>query len=230
MKEDFSEIKDVALMHQQIVEKISQYQNGVAAETMNKMGLNYAINYGLSLPQVDSIANAIKRNIDLAFFLWKQDERESKLLSLRLLKDFQLNDEQINEIIAGITNIELAEQAVFQLFIKGDHAYELALKLIKKDTFAQLAGFLLIARLAMIEKEKDNSVFDHFLMEIFKNRPKEKAIYLWRGIAQAFLKIGLRGDELKNKVKEIIKTINKTNTELSKYLNQEVNYFLIENN
>jgi hypothetical protein len=42
-------------------------------------------------------------------------------------------------------------------------------------------------------------------MEIFKNRPKEKAIYLWRGIAQAFLKIGLRGDELKNKVKEIIK-------------------------
>jgi hypothetical protein len=83
-------------------------------------------------------------------------------LSLRLLKDFQLNDEQINEIIAGITNIELAEQAVFQLFIKGDHAYELALKLIKKDTFAQLAGFLLIARLAMIEKEKDNSVFDHF--------------------------------------------------------------------
>jgi hypothetical protein len=39
MKEDFSEIKDVALMHQQIVEKISQYQNGVAAETMNKMGV-----------------------------------------------------------------------------------------------------------------------------------------------------------------------------------------------
>ncbi|NJO90206.1 MAG: hypothetical protein HC831_15625 [Chloroflexia bacterium] len=230
MKEDFSEIKDVALMHQKIVEKLSQYQNGIAAETMNKMGLDYAINYGLSLPQIDSIANAIKRDIDLAFFLWKQDEREAKLLSLRILKDFQLEDEQINEIIVGITNIELAEQAVFQLFNKINNAYELALKLIKKDNFAQLAGFLLIARLAMVESEQDNSVFDNFLMEIFKNLPKENAIYLWRGIALAFLKIGLRSTELKKKVKEFIKTINKTNPGLSNYLNQEVNYFLIENN
>ncbi len=230
MKEDFSEIKDIALMHQKIVKKLSQYQNGVAADTMNKMGLNYAINYGLSLLQIDSIANAIKKDVDLALFLWKQEERESKLLSLRLLKDFQLNIEQINEIITGITNVELAEQAVFQLFTKQNNTHKLALELIANNKFAQLAGFLLIARLAMVEKEPDNSVFDSFLKEIFENLPKENAIYLWRGMARAFLKIGMRSNELKNKVKEIIKTINKTNPELSNYLNQEVNYFLIENN
>ncbi len=230
MKEDFSEVKDVALMHQKIVEKLSQYQNGVAAETMNKMGLDYAVNYGLSLPQIDSIANAIERDINLALYLWKQEERESKLLALRILKNFQLNDKLLDEIIGGIANIELAEQAVFQIFTTQETSGKLALKLINKSSFAQLAGFLLISRLAMIEKEKDDSVFDHYLTEMFKSLPKENTIYLWRGIAQAFLKIGLRSSELKNKVKEIIKTINKTNPELSNYLNQEVNYFLIDNN
>ena len=125
-------MKDVALMHQEIIKKLSLYENGVVVETMQNMGLKYSVNYGLSMSQIDLVANSIKKDNDLAFFLWRQKERESKLLAIRILHDHNLNSNQIANFIDGITNIELAEQTVIQLLIKLNSKYEMALELIKK--------------------------------------------------------------------------------------------------
>ncbi len=230
MKEDHENVKDVALMHQEIVKQLSQYENGVVVETMENMGLKYEMNYGLSIPQIDLIAKAMKKDNALAIFLWQQKERESKLLALRIFKDFNLSSDVIADFLEGIRNTELAEQSVIHTLIKLEKPYKIAAELIKKDKFIQLAGFLLVSRLALTDKTADNAIFDHFLIEIVQNLPKENAVYLWRGLAQAFLRIGLRSQELKNAVMDAIKTLDKINQGLYDYLNQEVNYYLIENN
>lgn len=220
-------MKDVALMHQEIIKKLSLYENGVVVETMQNMGLKYSVNFGLSMSQIDLVANSIKKDNDLAFFLWRQKERESKLLAIRILHDHNLNSNQIANFIDGITNIELAEQAVIQLLIKLNSKYEMALELIKKERFIQLAGFLLISRLAMIDKDTDDLIFENLLQQLAYNLPEGNAVYIKRGLAKAFLKIGLRSKELKNKVEETIKKIIDYDSNLGDYLNQEVNYFLI---
>lgn len=230
MKEDQKGIKNVALMHQEIVKQLSQYQNGVVVETMENMGLRYDINYGLSIPQIDIIAKAMKKDNELALFLWQQKERESKLLALRIFKDFNLSLDETACFIDGIKNTELAEQSVIHLLIMLQQRYEIASELIKKDKFIQLAGFLLVSRLALTDKTADNAIFDHFLIEINQQLPKENAIYLWRGLAQAFLRIGLRSQDLQSKVMDNIKAIDNFNKGLYEYLNQEVNYYLFENN
>ena len=219
-------MKDVALMHQEIIKKLSLYENGVVVETMQNMGLKYSVNYGLSMSQIDLVANSIKKDNDLAFFLWRQKERESKLLAIRILHDHNLNSNQIANFIDGITNIELAEQTVIQLLIKLNSKYEMALELIKKERFIQLAGFLLISRLAMIDKDTDDLIFENLLQQLAYNLPEENAVYIKRGLAQAFLKIGLRSKELKNKVEKAIEEITVNYSNLGDYLKQEVSYYL----
>jgi len=220
-------VKDVALIYQKIVKQLSHYENGVVADTMHSMGLKYSINLGLSMPQIDQVAKAIKKSNELAFFLWEQKERESKLLALRILENYNLNSDQIDQFITGITNVELAEQAAIQLFIKMDNSIELASKLIGKDKFIQLSGFIVLSKIAMIEKELEDSVFRNFLDELTLHLPNGNAIYLRRGLAQAFLRIGLRNKELKIEVEATIKEITNNDSNLGDYLSQEVSYYLI---
>ncbi len=221
---------DVALMHKEIIKKLSLYENGVVAETMYNMGLIYSVNYGLSLHQIDRVANAIKKNNELAFFLWQQKERESKLLALRIFKDLNLEPVKIKELIDGIINVELAEQAAIQLFTKLDNSSNLAVELIKKEEFIQLSGFILISKIALIDKKAEDSIFISLIAELVNYYPNINKIYLKRGYAQAFLRIGLRNNELKNKVQEAIKSLETSNTSLVEYLDQEVNYYLKANN
>ena len=225
MKKDHIGIEEVALMHQEIVKKLTQYENGVVSETMNRMGMNYAVNYGLSTLQIDQIAKKIKKSNNLAFYLWQQKERESKLLAIRIFENYHFDEHQISKLITGLTNTELAEQVVIKTLTQLEERYELASKFIKNENFIKFAGFLLISRLAMTDNTADNAIFEHFLIEIMHHLPKEKAIYLRRGLAQALLRIGLRDEGLKSKANDIIKALDKSDHSLFEYLKQEVCYF-----
>ena len=220
-------MKSVALKHKEIITKISQFNNGQAAETMQKMGLVYSINHGLSMPQIDSIANAIKKDNELACFLWQQQERESKLLALRIAEASELKPQQITLFINGLVNVELAEQAAIRLFVLLNAPLELACQLIKKDEFIQLAGYILIAQTAITDKETPHSVYADLLDELMMNLPCNNNAYLKRGLARAFLRIGMRSKELKTKIETSIKIMAVNHPKLSVYLNQEVNYFLL---
>lgn len=220
-------MEDVAYKHQEILKKVKQYENGVVSDAMTGMGLKYSVNYGLSIPQIDLIANSIKKSNDLAFYLWEQKERESKLLALRLLDNFNLSSLETDKFINGIENIELAEQSVVQLFTELRNAYELASGLIRKEKFIKLTGFLLISRLAMIDKSESDTTFTNLLTELGQHFPKENKGFLKRGFAQALLKTGLRNNELKKDVQKVIQKIKKEDQfNLTDYLEQEVNYFL----
>ena len=132
-------MKEVALLHEKIIKKISLYENGAVADTMNNLGLKYEINYGLSKPQIDMVSDAIIKSNTLAFYLWQQKEREAKLISLRVIEDYQLTKEQIEKYIAGINNVELAEQAAMLVFSKLDTSMKLAHDLIGRKNFIKLS-------------------------------------------------------------------------------------------
>lgn len=217
------------LQHKEIISKISQFNNGVAAESMHKMGLKYKVNHGLSLPQIDKIASAIIKSNQLALYLWSQVERESKLIAVRIFSNYDLNKNIVDEILEGITNVELAEQSAIKLLSKIESAEELASDLIQQSEFKQLAGYVLIARLALSKKDIKNEKLSGFVTKLEENLPENTKIYMKRGYAQAFLRIGMKSDELKLQVEQSITRINKKNQELGEYLNQEVIYFLKNN-
>lgn len=70
-----------------IKKELRLYMNGVTSAQMRKMGMNYNIIFGVSIPHLKEIAVKFKKESTLARELWKENIRESKLLAIFLLPE-----------------------------------------------------------------------------------------------------------------------------------------------
>ena len=217
---------DTELRYQQILLTITQYQNGDVSNSMIKHGLNYKTNYGVSIPIIDKIAEKYPLDSELAVYLWNQDERESKLLALRLFNN-KLDNELITKmVIDGIENSELAEQASQYYFIRLENSTKIALDLIKNtNEYCNLAGLILISKLAQNDKNLGNETFSQFIDEL-KNLKLCHSFHQKRGLARALLQIGLRNTDLKHHIINWIDIYSIENSEYKNWIEQEVKYYL----
>lgn len=132
--------------------------NGVVSTSMREKGMNYKINFGLSLPQIRTIAQKYPQNSEVAEMLWKENIRESKLLATML---YPLNDMTLNKAEEWIGNIEyneVSDIASMYLFAKLPFAKELALNNIKTDNENRIYfGLRLFTRLLINKAEINTS-------------------------------------------------------------------------
>lgn len=143
--------------------------NGVVSTSMREKGMNYKINFGLSLPQIRTIAQKYPQNSEVAEMLWKENIRESKLLATML---YPLNDMTLDKAEEWICNIEYNEVSdivSMYLFAKVSYAEELVLRNIKSNNENKIYfGFRLLTRL-LINKTEINSSSINEIINIAKD-------------------------------------------------------------
>ncbi len=219
-------MKDVVHQYQEMLLSISRFENGNVSESMNRLGLRYKVNFGLSIPVIDEMSSTYHSDNELASFLWNKQERESKLLALRLFDVNKSSTPQTELVINGIENIELAEQATQHFFIKLLNHAEIVDKLIKNENeFCKLAGLILISKIAQTDKNLDNVFFLNFLNQL-KNIKLNHSVHQKRGLSRAFLQIGKRNIRLKEEVIKFIDTQYIENNGYKNWLEHEVKYYL----
>ena len=67
---------------QQILRLIKTKKNGDVSDLMNKKGIRYKINWGVSIFELREIANQYEPDHVLALKLWNKDWRETMILSI----------------------------------------------------------------------------------------------------------------------------------------------------
>jgi 3-methyladenine DNA glycosylase AlkD len=102
-------------VHAQILNFIRAHRNGETAGMMNKRGIQYNMNYGVSIIHIRQYAKELGYNHQIAQKLWKENMRETKLFALYLFDPKLITEDDLNEIILQINNTELAEQASFSI-------------------------------------------------------------------------------------------------------------------
>jgi 3-methyladenine DNA glycosylase AlkD len=148
---------------QEIQKRLYLRRDGAASSSMREKGVEYKVNFGVSILTLREIAKEYAPNAELANELWKQDTRELKLLATLIqdVSSFDQSDEWMNEI----NNIELAEQATMNLFSKIKNPFFFAQKWVNsKKLYAQITGFILYSRL--------------FILDFSMNEKEEKAYFL----------------------------------------------------
>lgn len=124
--------------------------NGVVSQSMREKGLNYKLNFGVELPRIKSIAATYEKNHDLAQALWKEEIRECKILA-GLLQPVDTFFPEIADIwVENMPNMEIAELTCMNLFQHLPYAPAKSFQWIAaEEEYAQVCGFLTIARLLM---------------------------------------------------------------------------------
>ena len=148
----------------QIKQSFRLMMNGEANRSMREKGLNYHINWGVSLVDLRQMAKEYGKDYELAIELWKENIRECKILATMIMPAERMLPEIVDIWIEQTQEIEIAEQASFNLYQHLDYAPEIAFRWISSnDAIRQISGYHILSRLFMRGLEPNERGINEFI-------------------------------------------------------------------
>lgn len=157
---------------QQQVKEIKQSfrlaMDGATAQSMRQKGLDYHLNWGVTLPRLQEMAREIASGhpplYQLALALWKENVRECKILATMLMPPDEMLPEVADIWMEQVPTVEVAEQAAFNLFQHLPYAAEKAfLWLSSPDDLPQICGYHVLSRLFLRRQEFNERAINEFV-------------------------------------------------------------------
>lgn len=138
--------------------------DGAVAKSMRDKGVNYKLNWGVTLPRLKEKADEIGKNYELAIALWKENVRECKILATLMMPADQIQPEVVDIWMEQIETQEIAEQATLNLFQYLPYAPKKAYEWVASDLpLYQLCGFHVLSRLFMNGQEPNERGINEFI-------------------------------------------------------------------
>lgn len=180
--------------------------NGIASASMRGYGLNYKLNFGVSIQKIKEIAARYESDKDLAETLWLDGTRELKILATLLYPTEQFTIETANRWVAQIPNQEIREQICVNLFQTTDFADEVGLEWINsEDDNVRSTGYWLLVR-RLLTKTFNNTI----QLDTFK--------YIWKDISSENV-------SLRNAATLFLKNTGKITPQLADQIMEKVTVF-----
>lgn len=124
--------------------------NGETARSMREKGVQYHLNWGISLPDLKKMAENYPKDFNLAIALWKEDIRECKIMALMLMPPEKMLPEIVDIWMEQTTTQELAELSALYLYQYLGYASVIAFEWIATtDEMKQICGYHILSRLFM---------------------------------------------------------------------------------
>ena len=148
----------------EIKQSFRQMMDGAVAQSMRDKGVDYHLNWGVTLPRLREKADEIGKNYDLAIALWKENVRECKILATMVMPADVILPEVVDIWMEQTETVEIAEQASMNLYQYLPYAPMKAFEWIASDKeLYQLCGFHVLSRLFMNGQEANERGINEFL-------------------------------------------------------------------
>ena len=177
---------------QKVLAKIEDLADPKAVEGMAKYGITAKCVYGVSIPKLRNMAKEIGKDQTLSLKLWDQESRETRILAAMVGESEKVSTKQMDMWVVDFDSWEVCDQAVMNLFEKTTFAYTMAFEWYKREEeFVRRAGFVLMARLAVSDKNAGDEQFTQFFPCI-KQKSLDERNYVKKAVNWALRQIGKR--------------------------------------
>lgn len=153
--------------HQKLMEIKRSFRllmNGPVSQSMREKGMDYKLNWGVSLPHLQEMAREYGKDRDLAIALWKEDIRECKILATLIMPANEMPRELVDVWMEQLHSQEMAEMLSFHLLQHLDFAPALAYEWMASDKdLYQLTAYHLLSRLFLLGQEPNERGINEFL-------------------------------------------------------------------
>jgi len=188
-----------------VLKKLKSLSDPKAVEGMARFGINPRNTYGVSIPNLRTMAKEIGRNHLLAQQLWSSGIHEARILACMIDSPEMVTEKQMARWVRDIDSWDICDQCCSNLFDKTEFAYRKAVEWSKRnEEFVKRAGFVLVAALAVHDKKAKGEEFLKFLL-IIKRESTDERNFVKKAVNWALRQIGKRNMKLN---KEAIKTAN----------------------
>jgi 3-methyladenine DNA glycosylase AlkD len=156
--------------------------------------------FGVALPSLRSLAKRIGQDHQLASELWRAAVRETRILASLIDEPERVTKTQMDRWVKAFDNWEICDQCCQNLFWRTPFALVKALEWTKRpEEFVKRAGFVLVAVLAVHDKQTEDDTFVGLLPRLIAAADDERA-YVHKGASWALRQIGKRDDHLRTRV------------------------------
>ena len=218
LKEYSMKLGDVKLELKEIIKELEELSNLDDVEGMARFGITPQKTYAVRIPELRRIAKKAGRSHDLAAELWKVDYRETRILACMIEDPKLVSGEQMDKWVLEFDFWEICDQCCMNLFEKTDLAYHKAVEWsYRPEEFVKRAGFTLMARLAVSDKDAGDDIFMNFFPHIIRGSTDERN-YVKKAVNWALRQIGKRNINLNKMAIEIADEIHKIDAKSAKWV------------
>ena len=147
----------------QIITNLNQQANAQAVEGMARFGIRPTQALGISMPTLRKMAKEIGRDHALAIALWASGIHEARMLASLIAEPQLVSAQQMEEWVNDFDAWDMCDQVCGNLFDKTPYASQRATQWCQQEKeFVRRAGFVLMAELAVHDKQAPDEAFLQF--------------------------------------------------------------------
>lgn len=204
--------------YEEILRQLESLSDPEAVAGMARFGINPSNTYGVSIPNLRKIAKETGKNHLLAQQLWQSGIHEARILASMVDNPENVTEEQMENWVDDFDSWDVCDQCCSNLFDKTEFAYRKAIEWsMREEEFVKRAGFVLMAVLAVHDKEAKDEEFLRFL-PIIKRESTDDRNFVKKAVNWALRQIGKRNLHLNKGAIETAKEIQKMESRSSKWI------------
>jgi 3-methyladenine DNA glycosylase AlkD len=180
----------------QAVDLLKSLGDPKAVEGMARFGIQSSNSFGVSVPKLRNLAREVGRDHQLALKLWETGLHDARLLATIVDDPEQVTIDQMDKWARDFDSWDIVDGCCGNLFDKTPFAVAKAKELCKREEeFVKRAGFVLIAELAVHDKQAKDKLFMDFLPLIIGGA-SDKRNFVKKAVNWALRQIGKRNLKL----------------------------------
>jgi 3-methyladenine DNA glycosylase AlkD len=190
----------------EIISRLRSIRDDDAVKGMARFGIISPKVFGISMPVLRSMGREIGKNHWLAQQLWNEGWLETRILASLVDDPAEVTRRQMERWVREFDNWAVCDGCCSNLFDKSSFAWENAMKWTSRpEEFVKRAGFVLMAVLAVHDKQAADASFRAFLPIIVQGSSDERN-FVKKAVNWALRQIGKRNRALN---REAIRTAEK---------------------
>lgn len=208
---------------EKILKRLKVMSDPKAVAGMARFGINPKNAYGVPIPVLRQIAKEIQssqtgKNHLLAQRLWSSGVHEARILASMIDSPEDVSEEQMELWAKDFDSWGICDQCCSNLFDKTGFAVQKAVEWSKRDEeFVKRAGFVLMATMAVHDKNAKDETFLKFLPIIKKGAVDERN-FVKKAVNWALRQIGKRNPNLNKYAIKAARDIKNMDSKSAKWI------------
>ena len=206
------------MQYKEIIQQLELLSDPVAVAGMQRFGIQTKNAFGVSIPHLRKMAKQIGRDHPLAQRLWASGIHEARILASMVDDPKVVTEKQMEKWVKDFGSWDVCDQCCSNLFDKAKLAYRKAVQWSgRNEEFVKRAGFVLMAALAVHDKEMSNHEFIKFL-PIIKREATDDRNFVKKAVNWALRQIGKRNLNLNGMAIKTAKEIRGIDSRAAKWI------------
>ena len=206
------------MRYSEVVNRFKSLSDPEAVAGMARYGIKPSNAYGISMPDLRKVAREVGKNHRLAEKLWTSGIHEARILACMIDDPKEVTEKQLERWVMGFESWDVCDQCCNKLFDRTQFARQKAVEWAARgEEFVKRAGFVLMAQLAVHDKEADDSLFEQFF-PIIKREAEDERNFVKKAVNWALRQIGKRGLALNKKAVKAAKEIQQMDSKAAHWI------------